>query len=447
MSFRSITTVYGPMSEDFLCQSLDSLCVKDNGIQTGPFGSLLHQEDYVVEGTPIITVEHLGENRIVDSNVPCVSDTDLERLARFQLEDGDIVFSRVGSVDRRALVRAGESGWLFSGRCLRVRPNPELVDSEYLSYFFGLQGYKYHINQIAVGATMPSLNTKILSDLPIYYPPLPEQRAIAHILGSLDDKIEANRRQNETLEAIARAIFRSWFVDFDPVHAKARGEQPAGMDAATAALFPDRFEDSALGPIPAGWRVGNVGDFGRIITGKTPSSKVPEYYGGEIPFVRIPDMHGRVFVHGTEKYLTKSGSKSQRNKLLPAYSVCVSCIASPGIVSLLAYPSHTNQQINCIVCSNTFSPFFVYFSLKLLHNEIVALGSGGSATLNLNKREFSRIRVLIPQVDVIGAFSKLVAPFFVRMLTADKESRTLAETRDALLPKLVSGEIRVGGVE
>ena len=156
------------------------------------------------------------------------------------------MFSRVGSVDRRALVREAEDGWLFSGRCLRVRPDPKKIDPGYLSYFFGLRSFQEHIRSIAVGATMPSLNTQILSDIVVFYPPLSEQHAILHILGTLDDKIELNQRMNETLEEMARALFKSWFVDFDPVRAKMEGRDP-GLPQHLADLLPDQLVDSELG--------------------------------------------------------------------------------------------------------------------------------------------------------------------------------------------------------
>ena len=139
-----IETVYGELPSNLKEAKLSAICEK-NGVQTGPFGSQLHKEDYVVNGTPIITVEHLGENRIVHENLPRVSDEDKTRLSKYQLKTGDIVFSRVGSVDRRALVQAKEDGWLFSGRCLRVRPIQEIVDSRWLSYFFGLPAFKNYI--------------------------------------------------------------------------------------------------------------------------------------------------------------------------------------------------------------------------------------------------------------------------------------------------------------
>jgi len=224
-----VNTIYGSISADFTKSPLGELCVPDAGVQTGPFGSQLHASDYVDYGTPIITVEHLGGNRIIHASLPRVNDKDKERLSKYTLQTGDIAFSRVGSVDRRAIVRPEEEGWLFSGRCLRVRPDKEKIDPGYLSWFFGFPGFQKYIRQIAVGATMPSLNTTILSNVPIYYPQSrKEQQAIACILGALDDKIDLNRRMNQTLEAMARAIFKSWFVDFDPVRAKMNSPSPDG---------------------------------------------------------------------------------------------------------------------------------------------------------------------------------------------------------------------------
>ena len=181
-------------------------------VQTGPFGSQLHMSDYQDEGTPIITVEHLGNNRIIHNNLPLVGEKDKNRLKKYVLAEGDIVFSRVGSVDRRAYVSANEDGWMFSGRCLRVRPTQE-VDSKFLSYYFGLEDFKETIRRIAVGATMPSINTTILSNVVIPLPPIDTQHRIASILSSLDDKIDLLHRENKTLEAMAETLFRQWFIE------------------------------------------------------------------------------------------------------------------------------------------------------------------------------------------------------------------------------------------
>lgn len=171
-------------------------------VQTGPFGSQLHNEDYVLVGTPIVTVEHLGQRKMAHKNLPRVSDADKERLNKYTLEYGDLVFSRVGSVDRCSWVGHEEDGWMFSGRCLRVRPlDKDVVYHKYLYYFFTLDETKDFVRNIAVGATMPSINTKLLSEVPIQIPSLEDQQAIADTLSVLDDRIEEKRAINHHLEA------------------------------------------------------------------------------------------------------------------------------------------------------------------------------------------------------------------------------------------------------
>ena len=169
-------------------------------IQTGPFGSQLHKEDYVGIGTPIVTVEHLGNRVFTEQNLPHVSDNDKARLGKYVLKQGDIVFSRVGSVDRCSYVDAVHDGWMFSGRCLRVRPNEQL-DPMYLYYYFCMEETKQFVRNIAVGATMPSINTKLLGEVPITYPNISEQKCIAQILSALDDKIENNKKINDNFSS------------------------------------------------------------------------------------------------------------------------------------------------------------------------------------------------------------------------------------------------------
>lgn len=176
------------MKEKFLRELAD--------IQTGPFGSQLHKEDYVADGTPIVTVEHLGNKMFSEQNLPRVSNTDKNRLKKYVLKQGDIVFSRVGSVDRCSYVDQKHDGWMFSGRCLRVRPTSE-IDSEYLYYYFCLEETKQFVRNIAVGATMPSINTKLLGEVVVTFPELEQQKRISGILSAIDSKIEVNQKINE----------------------------------------------------------------------------------------------------------------------------------------------------------------------------------------------------------------------------------------------------------
>ncbi len=171
-------------------------------VQTGPFGSQLHKKDYVLVGTPIVTVEHLGQRKMTRQNLPCVSEVDKNRLSKYTLQYGDLVFSRVGSVDRCSWVSEDENGWMFSGRCLRVRPkDPSEIYHKYLYYFFNLESTKDFVRNISVGATMPSINTRLLSEVPISYPGIEEQRQIGDVLSAFDDRIEANIRINHHLAA------------------------------------------------------------------------------------------------------------------------------------------------------------------------------------------------------------------------------------------------------
>ncbi len=184
------------MKCEFITKTLSILA----DIQTGPFGSQLHKEDYVQIGTPIVTVEHLGEKKFTEQNLPYVSDKDKERLSKYILREGDVVFSRVGSVDRCSYVSHEYDGWMFSGRCLRVRPLVE-IDSQYLYYYFTLESTKQFVRGIATGATMPSINTKFMGEVPIAYPPIDKQRKIVSVLSALDDKIELNNKINKNLHA------------------------------------------------------------------------------------------------------------------------------------------------------------------------------------------------------------------------------------------------------
>ena len=442
-------SAYGRFRFDFLEAPLGSLCDDLNGIQTGPFGSQLHQRDYVSVGTPIITVEHLGENRITHKDMPCVSDNDRDRLSKYTLREGDIVFSRVGSVDRRALVREIEDGWLFSGRCLRVRPDAAKVIPAYLSYFFGLPAFQEHIRSIAVGATMPSLNTGILSAVPILVPPFPEQQAIAQVLGTLDDKIELNRRVNETLEEMARVLFKSWFVNFEPVRAKMegrwrRGESFPGFPAEHYDLFPDRLMDSTLGEIPKDWEVGSLDDAIELFSGGTPKTSVSGYWGGNIPWYTArdaPDL-GDVFVLSTERTVTQTGINSSAARILPMCTTIIAARGTVGRLACLGVPMAINQTCYGIR-GRGYPDFFTYWNVRTAVNELQQR-THGTIFDTITRATFKLVEAAIPPVELANIFDSMVDPLMRRILSNLHESRALATQRDQLLSRLMYGEIGVG---
>lgn len=247
----------GHIPSDWSTVTIGELCFLTGGsVQTGPFGSDLHASDYLVEGTPVVMPVNLGKNRIIEDGIARIGLGDLLRLKQHTLQVGDIIFPRRGDVGRYAYIDDQYVGWLCGTGCLRIRFGiNHAIEPRYLAYFLSLPAIQEWILSNAVGTTMPNLNTSIIKALPVALPPLPEQRAIAHTLGSLDDKIELNRRMNTTLEEIVHTLFKSWFVDFDPVRTKMEGRQPGEHDAETAVLFPDRLVESPLGWIPEGWDV------------------------------------------------------------------------------------------------------------------------------------------------------------------------------------------------
>lgn len=314
-------------------------------------------------------------------------------------------------------------------------------DPRFVYYFF--KSMSSTLSALDVGTSNPTLNRNHIHPIRVSWPTPDEQRAIARTLGALDDKIELNRQMNRTLEAMVQALFKSWFVDFDPVTAKAAGRKPYGMNEANATLFPNDFEDSKLGTIPKGWNVSQIKDLGSVICGKTPSTREPANFGSDIPFITIPDMHGVIFVTETERSLSIKGADSQAKKYLPENSICVSCIATPGLVSITSKISQTNQQINSVIPQAEISPYFCYWLLRNLGDEIRAGGSAGTVFHNLNTGNFSQIETLIPSQALIDAFHSSCEGMMKKILENQQQSQTLSNLRDLLLPKLLSGEIRV----
>ncbi len=445
-SGRMRQTVYGRVASDYSEEPLRDLCVPRCGIQTGPFGSQLHKRDYVATGTPIVTVEHLGNNRLIHKNLLRVSDRDRERLSRYRMESRDIVFSRVGSVDRRALVRQEEEGWLFSGRCLRVRVDSAKINPVFLSYFFGTSGFRQYINSIAVGATMPSLNTQLLSDVVIPHPPLPEQRTIAHILGTLDDKIELNRRMNETLDAMAQVLFKSWFVDFDPVRAKLEGRD-TGWPQDIADLFPDRLMDSEMGEIPEGWTVFRLDQLTDHHTKSTSPARSPrlEYEHFSIPAY-----------DAGQRPVIEPGTGIRSNKTVVLKDAVLLSKLNPRIPRVWVPADSTGRPQICSTEFLVFAPrppanrslLFTLFTDQRFRALLESFVTGTSKShQRVPPKALKAHEVLAGSPRIFAVFGEVIGGMLAPILKNRSEAATLAALRDTLLPKLISGAIRVSDAE
>jgi len=333
---------------------------------------------------------------------------------KYLIDKGDLLFAWSGNPETSldAFIWRGDKA-ILNQHIFKVIPK-DFVNKHYLYFLLKYLRPTFIRTARDKATSMGHVKVSDLKRLIARIPSLPKQRLIAGILGALDDKIELNRRMNATLESMARAVYRQWFMENEDV---------------------------------GSWDIGQIKNLGEIITGKTPPTNDRENYDGEILFITIPDMHGKMFVIETGKTLSEQGVQTQRNKTLPPFSICVSCIATPGLVSMTTMPAQTNQQINSLIPRDNKSYFYCYFALRELGDEIRARGSGGSVLLNLNKGQFETMDISIPPADLMHKFQEFAEPLLMRLLANEKESRTLASLRDGLLPKLMRGEVKVSDVE
>jgi type I restriction enzyme S subunit len=270
-------------------------------------------------------------------------------------------------------------------------------------------------------AAVPGLNRENAYALRVKLPDLPTQERIASVLSAYDDLIENNRRRIGLLEQAARLLYREWFVHLH---------------------FPGNETAKIVDGLPEGWDRKKVGDFGDVVTGKTPSKKNEANFGGAIPFIKTPDMHGNTFVLSTEETLSEQGAKTQAKKTLPPRSILVSCIGTVGVVTMNATEAQTNQQINAVVPFQGCSPYVVFFSMKDLRPRLEGLG-GGVTMANVSKGKFESIPVVIPSCSVQQEFEEVVEPMFSQILKLSQKNRSLSKARDLLLPRLMDGRLSV----
>jgi type I restriction enzyme S subunit len=372
-------------------------------------------------------------------------------LANVQLEENDVLLNITGdSVARSCQVAPDVLPARVNQHVAIIRPDPSVLSPRYLRYYLVSPLMQAEmLGLAAVGATRNALTKGMIESFEVPAPvDVDEQRAIAHILGTLDDKIELNRRMNETLEAIARAIFKSWFVDFDPVRAKASGKPPEsicrrlGLAPDFLALFPDRLIDSELGEIPEGWEVKPFSETVQIIGGGTPKTSVAEYWGGDIPWFSVVDAPAEsdVFVIDTEKKITQAGLDNSSARILPVGTTIISARGTVGKVALVGAPMAMNQSCYGLRGLDG-GTFFTYYATRELVSTLQQ-HSHGAIFDTITRDTFAGVRVVTFQ-PVATAFEAVVASLMAKIKANCTQKRTLAELRDTLLPKLLSGELRV----
>jgi type I restriction enzyme S subunit len=375
----------------------------------------------------------------------CFPVENLQRVGEKVSQPGDVVFTSKGTVGRFAFVRAETPRFVYSPQlCFWRSLDQQRIHPPFLYYW--MSGREFFLQYSGVKGQTDMADYVSLSDqrrMRITLPPIDTQRAIAGILDALDEKIELNRRMNETMEAMARAIFKSWFVDFDPVRAKAKGEQPAGMDAGTAALFPGSFEESNT-ERPAGWGSGSFLDIAELLSGGTPKTTEPAFWNGDVPWASAQDVSqcGSPFLVRTSRTITSRGVEESATQLIPALStVVVARGATTGRHAMFGQQMAMNQTCYGLKAKARDD----YFLYCFFGSEVGGLvnAAHGSVFDTITTSTFRSSELVVPPAEIRLRFNALVAPVFERILAHLEESRTLATLRDSLLPKLLSGELRV----
>ena len=328
--------------------------------------------------------------------------------------------------------------------------NESKCDVRFIEYQFRVLRSKLQHENVGTGSVQDNINLRILDELRFPLPPLPEQRAIAHILGTLDDKIELNRRMNETLEEMARALFKSWFVDFDPVRAKTEGrwrpgESLRGLPAEHYDLFPDRLVPSELGDIPEGWGVGVLANEVQILSGGTPKTSIREYWDGDVPWYTARDAPSLsdVFVLETERNITLAGVENSAAKILPKGTTIITARGTVGRLACLGTPMAMNQTCYGIRGAQGYPDLFTYLTIRMTVDELQRR-THGTIFDTITRETFGFVEAIVPPTRCALGFEEQARPMFDRILANLHQSRAIAVQRDALLPKLVSGEVWVG---
>ena len=434
-------------------------------IQTGPFGSQLHQKDYVPLGTPCIMPTNIGNRLNIDTtNIAHVKGEDVTRLQRHCVKEGDIIYSRRGDIEKCAYILPVNEGWLCGTGCLRIRVKDNDVNSRFLAYQLSTCECKKWIVGNAVGSTMLNLNTSILKELPLRLPSKNKQDRLVNILKSLDDKIEVNRRindnfyfaffevmliwalttlRNDNLEQQAQALFKSWFVDFEPFR-----DQP--------------FVESELGMIPEGWRVGRYEEIiETTISGDWGKEKPEGNYIHKVACIRgcdFQDIKNGLRGNTPERYILEKNYQSKHfhhNDVLVEISGGTQTV-STGRVCLVSQLliDKFNADIVCTNFCRVIRPIaayaaYLYYSWLYKYNGKVMFGyeNGTSGIKNFRIKDFISVEpVVIPPANLLGKFQQFVDNVQIQIQTKGSESSRLAELRDTLLPRLMSGEIKVEDV-
>lgn len=373
-------------------------------------------------GYPLIRTPNIGKGRLNLAGVQRVSKEVYDKRNKRAIpQKDDIIFAREAPAGNAALISEGQEVCLGQ-RTVLIRPDKKKVYPKFLVYYILAPQQQYELLGTANGATVAHVNIPTIKNLPVKLPDISKQKKIGDILCTYDELIENNQKQIKLLEEAAQRLYKEWFVDL---------------------RFPDYEKTPIIDGVPKGWSKKNICEFGKVVTGKTPSTTKKEYYNGDIPFVKIPDMKNGVYPVVTESKLTIVGANTQKNKYIPQNSIMVSCIATVGLVNISFERCQTNQQINSIILNNKEALYYIYFAMKDIKSLLYGVGSSGATMTNVNKTKFSKLDLLYPSSKLEKMFYNFCSPIFKLIYDLSICNDNLIKARDRLLTKLMSGEIEV----
>lgn len=440
--------------------TLGELLDLDGGsVQTGPFGSQLHAADYVSEGIPSVMPKNISIEGINESDIARITEEDALRLSKYLMAEGDIVYSRRGDVEKCALVKEHESGWLCGTGCLRVRLNKNSrITPNYLHAYLSSPEIREWISRNAIGATMPNLNTSILRDIPVLVPEERDIKFTSNIWNDLNSKIQLNRETNKTLEAMAQALFKSWFVDFDPVidnalaagnkipepfqaRAAARKTALAGLPKAQRALFPSEFEETeALGWVPKGWGIGLTSDIATTNEISWTKKNAPL----DVNYVDLANAKNGRIQETTNYSYDEAPSRAKR------------CLSIGDTIIGLVRPGNRSFayiSVSGLTGSTGFAVMrpkninlqaYLYFHLTRddVIDEFARLADG-AAYPAIRPEVVSNLECMMPSAELLHEFQQVAGNLLEKIGFNVEDIKVLESLRDTLLPKLISGELRL----
>ena len=410
--------------------------LSDKGITYG----VVKPGDHSPNGIPLIKAADVGNARVNASPAFRISQDKHQEHCRTELTGGELLITLVGTPGQCAIAPVEIKGFNVV-RAVGVFSVEPIADNRYIMYAIQGPRSQSHIRNVCNTTVQATLNLGDLKGLPLTIPPLAEQKAIAHILGTIDEKIELNRKTNETLEAMAKALFKSWFVDFDPVRAKAEG-RPTGLPAEISDLFPDSFEDSELGEIPSGWKVKSLDEIAHFLNGLALQKYPPEDGAATLPVIKIAQLKKGDSI-GADRCSTAVPS----DYVVRDGDMLFSWSGSLAVDIWCGGDGALNQHL-FKVTSKTYGKWFFYQWVKHHLPVFQEIAQGKATTMgHIQRHHLSEAKVLIPPPSLLAAMDSAFTALLDRTFGLRKQAKDVGSIRDALLPKLISGEIRIPDAE